>query len=87
MAHNIGFKYCKKGHALGRMIRNGRGVEFLELFRLPIDYSLENPEAPDVIGVFPIGFNIRCSLCGGVVNFHQSPRWAGAVQTFGSQEE
>ena len=89
MAHNnnIGFKFCRKGHALGRMIRNGSGAEFLELFRLAIDYSVENPEQPDVIGVFPVGFQIRCNLCSAVVDFHQSPRYAGAVKTFGEQEE
>jgi hypothetical protein len=86
MAHEIGFKRCGRGHILGRMLQNGRGAEYLELFRLAIDYGEDMPELPDVIAVLPAGFDIRCSVCGEVVDFHQSLRWSGTLQTAGNQE-
>jgi len=71
MAKNkIGLKACKMGHILGQYRQNGDGVEMLELFRQAIDYGQDMPEAVDVIGVFPVGYKIRCSICGGIVEWH-----------------
>jgi hypothetical protein len=86
MSRLIGYRRCGKKHILGIMRQNGNGVEFLELFRQAIDYGEDMPELVDVIGMFPAGFGIRCSICGDVVDFHLSPRYAGAVQTMGPQE-
>jgi hypothetical protein len=66
----IGFKSCKLGHILGMMRKNGSGVELLELYREAIDYGMDVPEQVDVIGVFPVGYRIRCSVCGGIVDWH-----------------
>lgn len=68
----IGFKTCPKKHILGQMRKNGSGREILELFRLAIDYGQDLPEPVDVIGLFPAGYKIRCSICGGVVDWHQA---------------
>ena len=43
----------------------------LELFRQAIDYGQDMPEQVDVIAVVTAGHGIRCSVCGGVVDF----RW------------
>lgn len=72
MDNLIGFKRCRRGHILGQMRRNGTGIELLELFRQAIDYGQDMPEPVDVIGIFSAGQTIRCSICGGVVDFHQA---------------
>jgi len=79
----IGLKSCAMGHILGKYRTNGDGVEMLELFRLAIDYGQDMPEIVDVIGVFPVGFKIRCSICGGIVDWHDSrPRRYSARVAF-----
>ena len=70
----VGFKTCPNRHILGRMRKNGSGQEMLELFRMAIDYGEDMPEQVDVIGIFPVGYQIRCSVpgCGLVVDWHEA---------------
>jgi hypothetical protein len=81
MAQNIiGFKRCQKNHLLGQMRADGNGNVMLVLFRQAIDYGEDMPEPVDVIGLFPVGFEIRCSICGGIIDWHESrPRHAPRV--------
>jgi len=72
--NRIGFKCCHHEHILGQMCKNGDGVEMLELFRQAIDYGEDVPEPVDVIGIFPVGYKIRCSVCGDVIDWHESGR-------------
>ncbi|HAE59347.1 MAG TPA: hypothetical protein DCG54_07535 [Anaerolineae bacterium] len=69
----IGDKKCSQQHVLGRMLQTNNG-EILELFRLAIDYSADCPEPVDVLGLFPVGYRIRCSICGELVDWHESAR-------------
>jgi hypothetical protein len=45
----IGDKCCRNGYPVGRMLQTSSG-EILELYRMDIDYSAEQPEDVDVIG-------------------------------------
>lgn len=75
----IGDKKCRQKHVLGRMIETNNG-EILELFRMAIDYSAENPEPVDVMGLFPVGYQIKCSVCGELVNWNESARRRRALK-------
>jgi hypothetical protein len=68
---NTIYKRCARGHILGQIRHNDDGLAMLELFRQAIDYGQDMPEQVDVIAVVTAGHGIRCSVCGGVVDF----RW------------
>lgn len=77
----IGYKRCPQKHIIGQMRRNGSKEILLELFRVAIDQGQDVWEAVDVIGVFPIGYNIRCSVCGAIITWHESkPRHGGPFE-------
>lgn len=54
-----------KKHQLGLVVRNGRGIGQLLLFRQAIDLKADPPAEVDVIGVL-VGemIDVRCSICG-----------------------
>ena len=74
----VGYKRCPKKHIIGQMRQNGSKEILLELFRVAIDQGQDVWAEVDVIGVFPIGYSIRCSVCGAIIDWHESkPRQHG----------
>ena len=58
---------CSKGHAMGQVMRNGRGIRKLILYRQAVDEEAAMPAAVDVIVVIEgYAAEIRCSICDSV---------------------
>jgi hypothetical protein len=58
---------CGRGHVLGLVVRNGRGVEQLLLYRHAVDMSEDAPEQVDVIAtVEGLVLDVRCDACGRI---------------------
>lgn len=58
---------CESGHTLGIVIRNGRGITQLLLYREAVDLIADEPGETDVIAVVEgLAMDVRCNLCGAV---------------------
>jgi hypothetical protein len=58
---------CSHGHIMGQVVRNGRGIRKLILYREAIDGQAAMPAMVDVMAVVE-GYvaEIRCSVCDSV---------------------
>lgn len=57
---------CPKGHILGQVERNGRGVQQLYIYRTAIDLDEMDGETPEIIAIAGDGVDIvdvSCSIC------------------------
>ena len=58
---------CKGGHILGRVVRNGRGIRQLYLYRQAVDYTAEDLQDADVMAIVEgLVMDVQCSVCGSV---------------------
>lgn len=54
---------CGNGHVLGVVVRNGRGIRSLLVYRYALDPTAESIPEPDVLGVVDSAMEVRCSIC------------------------
>jgi hypothetical protein len=56
---------CANGHDLGQVVRNGKSIRQLLIYRQAVDPQAEHPAEIDVLGVAEgLVMEVRCSVCG-----------------------
>jgi hypothetical protein len=55
---------CQNGHVMGQVMRNGRGIRQLLLYRQAVDLEAWKPEEVEVMAVIEgLVIDVECSIC------------------------